>query len=41
MYPIITISREYGSGGHNIGQKVAEQLGIAFYDKNIIMLQKC
>lgn len=36
MYPIITISREYGSGGHNIGQKVAEQLGIAFYDKNIM-----
>lgn len=33
---IITISREYGSGGHTIGQKVAEELGIPFYDKDIM-----
>ena len=25
MYPIITISREFGSGGHSVGQKVAEE----------------
>ncbi len=33
---IITISREYGSGGHSIGQLVAKQLGIEFYDRDII-----
>ena len=36
MKKIITISREYGSGGHTIGQLVAKRLGIAFYDKEII-----
>lgn len=35
---IITISREYGSGGHAIGQKLAEQLGIPFYDREIITM---
>lgn len=33
---IITISREFGSGGRTIGRKVAEQLGIAYYDKELI-----
>ena len=33
---VITISREYGSGGHSIGQKVAKELGIEFYDRDII-----
>lgn len=33
---IITISREFGSGGRYIGRLVAEKLGIAFYDKEII-----
>lgn len=33
---IITISREYGSGGHEIGKMLAERLGISFYDKNLI-----
>lgn len=33
---IITIAREFGSGGHEIGQKLAEELNIAFYDKEII-----
>ncbi len=33
---IITISREYGSGGRYIGEKVAEKLGYKFYDKEII-----
>lgn len=36
MKKIITISREYGSGGHSIGKLVAERLGIPFYDKEII-----
>lgn len=34
--PIITISREYGAGGHSIGRSVAAQLGIEFYDRDII-----
>ncbi len=33
---IITISREYGAGGHTIGQRVAKELGIEFYDRDII-----
>lgn len=33
---VITISREYGAGGHSIGRKVAEELGIPFYDKDIV-----
>ena len=34
--PLITISREFGSGGRTIGKKVAEQLGIPCYDAEII-----
>lgn len=33
---IITISREFGSGGRTIGRKVAETLGIPFYDRELI-----
>ena len=33
---IITISREYGSGGRYIGRLVAERLGIKFYDKDFV-----
>ena len=33
---IITISREFGSGGRFIGEEVAKKLGSAYYDKNII-----
>ena len=36
MKQIITISREYGSGGHTIGKLLAEELGLPFYDKEII-----
>lgn len=36
MNKIITISREYGAGGHSIGKRVAEKLGIPFYDKDIL-----
>ncbi|MDE5788698.1 MAG: cytidylate kinase family protein [Bacteroidaceae bacterium] len=31
-YPVITIGREYGSGGHDIGERIAKELGIPFYD---------
>ena len=33
---IITISREFGSGGRTIGRRVAEKLGIPFYDKELV-----
>ena len=33
---IITISREFGSGGRFIGEEVAKKLGITYYDKDII-----
>ena len=33
---IITISRQYGSGGREIGQKLADKLGIPFYDNALI-----
>lgn len=35
---IITISREFGSGGREVGAKLAQQLGIPFFDKEIIQL---
>ncbi len=33
---IITISRQFGSGGRTVGRMVAEQLGIPFYDKELV-----
>ena len=36
MNHIITISREFGSGGRTVGKKVAEQLGIPCYDSELI-----
>lgn len=35
---VITISREYGSGGRFVGRLVAEKLGLPFYDKELISL---
>lgn len=35
---IITIEREYGSGGRIVGQKLAQELGLHFYDDDIIRL---
>lgn len=35
---IITISREYGSGGHDIGERVSELLSVPFYDRQLIKL---
>jgi uncharacterized membrane protein YczE/cytidylate kinase len=35
---VITISREFGSGGHEIGEYIAKSLGIAFYDKELVDL---
>ena len=36
MNKVITISREYGAGGHAIGKRVAEELGIEIYDRDIV-----
>ncbi len=36
MKKVITISRQYGSGGREIGKKLAEKLGIPFYDNELI-----
>ena len=33
---VITINRELGSGGRTVGQKLAEKLGVQFYDKAVI-----
>lgn len=35
---IITIGRQFGSGGREIGQKLSARLGIAFYDKELIRI---
>ena len=36
MNTIITIGRQFGSGGREIGEKVAERYGIKYYDKDLI-----
>lgn len=36
MKTIITIGRQYGSAGHEIGEKLAGRLGIPFYDKELL-----
>lgn len=35
---IITIGRQFGSGGHEIGRKLAKELGIKLYDKELLKL---
>ena len=35
---IVTIGRQYGSGGSEIGARLAKELGIHFYDKNILRM---
>ena len=36
--PVITISREYGSGGRAIGERLAKDLDIPFYNKELILM---
>ena len=38
MKTILTIGRQYGSGGREIGQKVADHYGIKFYDRELLKL---
>ncbi len=35
---IIAITRQYGSGGHDIGKALADKLGVSFYDKELISI---
>ena len=37
MKRIITIGREFGAGGRELGRRLARELGIAFYDRDIIL----
>lgn len=36
MNKIVTIGREFGSGGRELGRRLAEELGFAYYDKEIV-----
>lgn len=38
QYPMVTISRQYGTDGHQIAEFLAENLGIPFYDKDLISI---
>ena len=35
---ILTIGRQFGSGGREVGQKLAKELGIGYYDKELMAL---
>ena len=35
---VITIGREFGSGGHEIGTKLAQRLGVKCYDKELLAI---
>ena len=36
MSNIITVSREFGSGGREVGKRLADELGYAYYDREIL-----
>ena len=38
MPRVITIGRQFGSGGHEVGLRLAKKMGIPFYDKELISL---
>ena len=35
-HKIITIARQFGSGGHEVAQRLSDQLGIPLYDRNLV-----
>ena len=37
---IISVGREYGSGGHVIAEKLAEKFGLRLYDSNLLTCVK-
>lgn len=38
MLPVITIARQFGSGGHEVGERLARELNVPFYDKALIAM---
>ena len=40
MKKLVTISRQYGSGGRIIGKLLADKLGVPFYDKEILDMHR-
>ncbi len=38
---VVTIGRQMGSGGHELGRRLASRLGIEFYDKELLMQAAC
>ena len=38
MGNIITVSREFGSGGRELGKRLADELGYRYYDREIVRL---
>ena len=36
--PVITISREYGAGGRSVARRLAERLGVEYYDSDFVKL---
>ena len=40
MALIITVGREFGSGGRELGRRLSEELGIAYYDQEILKEDK-
>ena len=39
MKRVITIGRQFGSGGREIGKRIAEALGITYYDKELLAME--
>lgn len=37
IHSVITIGRQFGSGGHVVGEKLAQRLGIPYYDKQLLI----
>ena len=37
---VVTIARQYGSGGRTVGEMLAKKLGWSFYDKQIIHIRE-
>lgn len=36
QYPVVCIARQFGSGGHKVGQKLAQMLDVPYYDKELL-----
>lgn len=37
-YSLVSIGRQFGSGGHKVGQLIADELGLPYYDKELLTL---